>query len=116
MRHLSFFVGLNELEIENRIRPLLDRYADFEFKINFAFDERTGKITSAAVTFSREVLSGEGDDARTDDVDGIKISRSEENIFIWCFFLAILRLALDDGRGVQVGQACLHRRPDLVAR
>ena len=35
----SFFVGLNELEIENRIRPLLDRYADFDFRINFAFDE-----------------------------------------------------------------------------
>lgn len=91
----SFFVGLNELEIENRIRPLLDRYADFDFKINFEFDDRTGKIAGAEVTFSREVLSGEGDDARTDEVDGIKISRGEENIFIWCFFLAILQLALD---------------------
>lgn len=91
----SFFVGLNELEIENRIRPLLDRYADFDFKIGFEFDDRTGKITGAEVTFSREVLSGEGDDARTDEVDGIKISRGEENIFIWCFFLAILQLALD---------------------
>lgn len=91
----SFFVGLNELEIENRIRPLLDRYADFGFKINFAFDERTGKITNADVTFSRDVLTGAGDDARTDEVDGIKISRGEENIFIWCFFLAILQLAID---------------------
>ena len=45
-----FFVGLNELEIETRIRPLLDRYADFEFKINFAFGERTGNITSAEVS------------------------------------------------------------------
>ena len=26
----------------------------------------------------------------------IKVSRSEENIFIWCFFLAIVQLALDD--------------------
>ena len=90
-----FFVGLNELEIENRIRPLLDRYADFDFKINFAFDERTGNITRAEVTFSRNVLSGVGDDVRADEVDGIKISRGEENIFIWCFFLAILQLALD---------------------
>ena len=47
------------------------------------------------MTFSRNVLSGVGDDARTDEVDGIKISRGEENIFIWCFFLAILQLALD---------------------
>ena len=92
----SFFVGLNELEIENRIRPLLNRYADFDFKINFAFDERTGNITSAEVTFSRMVLSGVGGRrAEPTRWDGIKISRGEENIFIWCFFLAILQLALD---------------------
>jgi hypothetical protein len=91
----SFFVGLNELEIENRIRPLLDRYADFDFKITFAFDDRTGKITNADVTFTREILTGEGDVARTEQVDGIKVSRGEENIFVWCFFLAILQLALD---------------------
>lgn len=90
-----FFDGLHELEIENRIRPLLDRYADFDFKINFAFDERTGNITSAEVTFSRKVLSGEGEDERTDEVDGIKISRGEENIFVWCFFLVFVQLALD---------------------
>jgi hypothetical protein len=29
-------------------------------------------------------------------VDNIKISRGEENIFIWCFFLAIVQLAMDD--------------------
>lgn len=90
-----FFVGLNELEIDNRIRPLLDRYADFGFRTNFEFDAHTGTITSARVTFSRNVLSGDGDEARTEEVDGIKISRGEENIFIWCFFLAILQLALD---------------------
>ena len=90
-----FFDGLHELEIENRIRPLLDRYADFDFKINFAFDERTGRITSAEVTFSRKVMIGEGEDARADEVDGIKISRGEENIFVWCFFLVFLQLALD---------------------
>ena len=91
----NFFIGLNELEIDNRIRPLLDRYADFDFRINFEFDETTGNITSAEVVFSREVLSGVGDEARTNRVDGIKISRGEENIFIWCFFLAVLQLALD---------------------
>lgn len=91
----NFFVGLNELEIENRIRPLLDRYADFDFRINFEFDQVTGKIASAEVIFSRKVLSGDGDTARLDEVDGIKVSRGEESIFIWCFFLAILQLALD---------------------
>jgi hypothetical protein len=91
----SFFVGLNELAIENKIRPLLDRYADFDFKINFEFDQATGKIASAAVIFSRKVLSGHGDAARLEEVNAIKISRGEESIFVWCFFLAILQLALD---------------------
>ncbi|RLQ89279.1 AAA family ATPase [Notoacmeibacter ruber] len=92
----QFFIGLNELEIETRIRPLLDRYADFDFKLTFDFDKSTGKIASAEVAFSRKVLVGEGDNARTEDREGIKISRGEESIFIWCFFLAILQLALDD--------------------
>ncbi len=29
-------------------------------------------------------------------VDDIKVSRGEENIFIWCFFLAIVQLVLDE--------------------
>ena len=33
--------------------------------------------------------------ARRNEVDDIKVSRGEENIFIWCFFLAIVQLVLD---------------------
>src|SRR5215510_2952261 len=29
-----FFAGLSELEMDNRIRPLLSRYANFDFKID----------------------------------------------------------------------------------
>ncbi|EGB16357.1 anticodon nuclease [Pseudodesulfovibrio mercurii] len=82
----KFFAGLGELEMDNRIRPLLDRYADFDFRI----DTDEWKIR-----FSRTVTTGEGEDARIDTVDNIKVSRGEENIFIWCFFLAIVQLALD---------------------
>lgn len=78
----SFFAGLEELEMDNRIRPLLDRYADFDFRID---------TDEWEVSFSREVSDGRGH--RTED--GIKVSRGEENIFIWCFFLAIVQLALD---------------------
>lgn len=28
--------------------------------------------------------------------EGIKISRGEENLFIWCFFLAVVQLAMDE--------------------
>jgi hypothetical protein len=101
----NFFAGLESLEMDNRIRTLLDRYADFEFRID---------TTSWEVSFAREFRVKKGGIAG-DDIDGaetpqqegtdeyvtrreeaIKISRGEENIFIWCFFLAIVELALDD--------------------
>lgn len=81
-RDSRFFAGLDELEMDNRIRPLLNRYADFDFRID---------TSEWQVSFSREV-----------EIDGvltlaeeIKVSRGEENIFIWCFFLAIVQLAVD---------------------
>jgi wobble nucleotide-excising tRNase len=77
-----FFTGLAELEMDNRIRPLLNRYTDFDFRID---------TTEWKVRFSREVVSGDS----TTTVEGIKVSRGEENIFIWCFFLAIVELAMD---------------------
>jgi hypothetical protein len=79
----KFFAGLAGLAIETRIRPLLDRYADFDFKID---------TNTWLVTFSRNVT----DNGTVRTVDNIKISRGEENIFIWCFFLAIVQLAIDD--------------------
>ena len=82
-KNSRFFAGLDELEMETRIRPLLSRYADFDFRID---------TTEWEVSFSREVESA---GARTVAED-IKISRGEENIFIWCFFLAIVQLALDE--------------------
>lgn len=78
-----FFDGLQELEMESRIRPLLRRYADFDFTINYA---------QGTVSFFRE-LAIEG---RKETVEHIKVSRGEENIFIWCFFLAVAQLAVDE--------------------
>lgn len=77
-----FFSGLKELEMESRIRPLLHRYADFDFTINYE---------SSAISFSRDVLTS----GTTQRIDNIKISRGEENIFVWCFFLAVVQLVVD---------------------
>ena len=33
-RESRFFAGLEQMEMDNRIRQLLDRYADFDFKID----------------------------------------------------------------------------------
>lgn len=90
-----FFAGLEELEMDNRIRPLLQRYADFDFRLDtLPVKDEQGKVIrdERIVRFSREVVNG----GTTSTVDNIKISRGEENIFIWCFFLAIVRLAMDD--------------------
>lgn len=69
-----FFAGFKELEMESRIRPYLHNYADFEFDFDYEKWE---------VTFSR------GENTH------IKVSRGEENIFIWCVFMALAELAID---------------------
>jgi wobble nucleotide-excising tRNase len=80
-----FFAGLEALEMETRIRPFLHRYADFDFSIDYS---------DWTIRFSRAVRAGEA----TQTIDHIKVSRGEENLFIWCFFLAIVQLALDDDK------------------
>src|SRR5688572_14705738 len=85
-----FFAGLGELEMDNRIRPLLNRYADFEFEID---------TDEWEISFARERRQKKDDGSyETIRADDIKISRGEENIFIWCFFLAIVQLVLDGAK------------------
>ena len=52
----------------------LERYADFDFKIDYE---------QWSISFSRG------------EEENIKISRGEENIFIWCIFLAICTLVIE---------------------
>ena len=101
----SFFAGLESMEMDNRIRTLLNRYADFEFRTDtttwevvFAREFRVKKGGAAGdEADSADTGRGEsGDEYETRSEEAIKISRGEENIFIWCFFLAIVELALDD--------------------
>ena len=77
----QFFSGFKELELENKIYDYLKRYVDFEFNIDY--DEWI-------ITFSKN-----GNPT-------IKVSRGEENIFIWCIFLAICELAIEDEEKVGV--------------
>lgn len=70
----SFFTGLKDLALDQSIAGYLSRYADFEFDIDYE---------KWAVTF------------RKDSEEQIKISRGEENIFIWCVFMAICERVID---------------------
>lgn len=78
----QFFNGLQELEMDNKIRPLLHQYADFNFKINYE---------EGLVVFERQEII----DGTAQIIDHIKVSRGEEKLFIWCFFLAVAQLAID---------------------
>lgn len=92
-RNSRFITSVWELEMETRIRPFLDRYADFDFRID---------TDNWAVIFSRKVPNPNFDEnasnpseERVKTETHIKVSRGEENIFIWCFFLAVAQLARD---------------------
>jgi hypothetical protein len=80
VRHLqlnpdsSFFNGLIDLALDETIAGYLDRYADFDFDIDY---------NEWKVSF------------RKDESTNIKISRGEQNIFIWCLFMAICERMLD---------------------
>ena len=99
-----FFAGLESMEMDNRIRTLLDRYADFDFRIDtdvwevvFAREFRVKRDGTGDEADGADAGRTEGEDEyETRRDEAIKISRGEENIFIWCFFLAIVELALDD--------------------
>jgi wobble nucleotide-excising tRNase len=70
-----FFSGFKELALEEKIFAYLERYADFDFKIDYE---------NWIIAFSRQ------------SEQNIKVSRGEQNIFIWCIFLAICELAIDN--------------------
>lgn len=71
----KFFDGFEDLALETRIESYLQKYVSFDFRIDYD-DWR--------VIFSRG------------DADFIKVSRGEENIFVWCVFLAIAEIAIED--------------------
>jgi hypothetical protein len=80
VRHLqlnpdsTFFNGLQDLALDETIAGYLSRYADFDFDIDYG---------NWKVSF------------RKDEAENIKISRGEQNIFIWCLFMAICERMLD---------------------
>ena len=77
-----FFDGLHELDLDVKIEAFFNNYVDLKFDINY---------DTSTVTFSRSVIV----DDQEQTVENIKISRGEETLFIWCFFLAICQLAID---------------------
>ncbi|ELV2218231.1 AAA family ATPase [Escherichia coli] len=86
----KFFEGFKELALEEKIFTYLARYSNFNFKVDY---------DNWNVSFSKLVKNPryrpESEEPETIVQDNIKISRGEENIFIWCVFLAICELVID---------------------
>lgn len=88
----QFFNGFKQLALEEKIFSYLERYAEFNFQIDY---------TNWAVSFSREIKVKKGQQETTKLIDNIKVSRGEENIFIWSVFLAICELVIDGDRAYE---------------
>ena len=69
-----FFSGIKELALDENIQSYLGRYTDLDFDIDY---------TNWTVSFSKG------------EKEHIKASRGEENIFVWCLFMAICERVID---------------------
>ena len=83
-----FFSGLKDMALEEKIFVYLARYADFDYRIDY--DQ-----WSISFYRSADIINDDRSEISKQTVDNIKISRGEENIFIWCLFLAIVQLVID---------------------
>lgn len=90
----NFLTGLAGVDMDTKVYDILKLFADFEFDFDDKpINDEQGKFirNRRIVRFSRKVLTAAG----STKVENIKVSRSEENLFIWCFYLAVLQMALD---------------------
>lgn len=69
-----FFSGIKDLALDESIQSYLSRYTNLDFDIDY---------TDWTVSF------------RKGDAEYIKVSRGEENIFVWCLFMAICERVID---------------------
>lgn len=88
-----FFQGLRGLSIEEKIHKHLDRYTQIDFRIDY---------DNWKVVFQKEIPNPKYNPLNPHNVepekiiqDNLKISRGEENIFIFSVFMAICELAIE---------------------
>ncbi len=86
----NFFSGFKGLALEERIHGHLERFAEFNFKIDY---------DAWKVSFSREIpnpkYNPHNDEPERIIQENIKISRGEENIFVFSVFMSICDLVIE---------------------
>ena len=89
-----FLTGLAGVDMDTKVYDILKLFTDFEFDFdNKPVNDKNSKFVrnKRIVRFSRNIQT----DGGSTKAENIKISRSEENLFIWCFYLAVLQMALE---------------------
>ncbi len=89
-KYSAFIAGVRALDMDNKIRPLIHRYSNFNFLIDYEYKDKDENEFWAVNFIREEIVAG-----TPQNVEFVKISRGEENLFIWCFFLAVAQLAID---------------------
>lgn len=74
----QYHSSLDETKLDDKLSIYKPK---FDYKFNYYKDDTSKGIESISF-FSRT-------DEKSEDLDAIKISRGEEQIFIWCFFLTL---------------------------
>ena len=96
-RHVSlnsesrFFRGFQDLALEEKIFSHLERYATFDFR----FDYDNWKVIFSKNTKNPK-FHPNNNEPENIIKHNVKISRGEENLFKWCFYLTLCELAIDD--------------------
>jgi hypothetical protein len=89
-KYSEFVSGVRELDMDNKVRSLIHRYSNFNFLIDYDYKDKEGREYWAVNFIREEIVNG-----TPENIEFVKVSRGEENIFIWCFFLAVCQLAID---------------------
>ena len=87
----NFFSGFQDLAMEEKIFSYLERYATFDFR----FDYENWKVVFSKNTRNPKYHPN-NDEPKYITKHNVKISRGEENIFKWCFYLTLCELAIED--------------------
>jgi hypothetical protein len=107
----KFFEALSDLALDETIYGYLKNYTDFDFDIHFYemddyenwLENKQWEGKAGAKKYFEDYFLNRPSHIsfRKDDKENIKISRGEENIFIWCLFMAICERMLDSHESYQ---------------
>lgn len=87
----NFFSGFQILALEEKIFAHLERYATFDFR----FDYNNSKVIFSKNEKNPRYHANNGQPEYITN-HSVKISRGEENLFKWCFYLTLCELAIED--------------------